>query len=100
MSGGAWGYLGFKLEDSRDKVAATLDLMVHMEHELDWGVSGDTCQKCAELRVIGALYKFFEDGANYTKEVRTILTEHWSNEEFMCPDHIEWKREHEVGTKS
>lgn len=92
MSGGAWGYLSHKLEESGDKLSNTIRFMADIEHELDWGVSGDSCEECAKLRVIAALYKFFEHDANYTDEVKELLTEHWSNEETMCPKDIEWKR--------
>ncbi len=40
-----------------------MELLAQIEHELDWGVSCDTCLACAKLRVVAALIEFFSDGA-------------------------------------
>lgn len=90
MSGGAWGYLSYKLDEYSDRVSDVMEFVSLVEHELDWGVSGDTCQACAEKRVMAAIYQFFEDRAYFTDEVKETLVNH-DNEETMCERHIEWK---------
>lgn len=61
MSGGHWGYKQHRIEEAADYTGSALRLLAAIEHELDWGVSGDTCLKCAEIRVAAALLQFFED---------------------------------------
>lgn len=63
MSGGQWGYRSHEFEDLADRegtVVTGLRLLGAIEHELDWGVSADTCLACAERRVIAALMAYFD----------------------------------------
>lgn len=86
MSGGAWGYLSHKFEEAADRPTMsteTMRLMAVIEHELDWGVSGDTCHACANKRVLAALPQFFEDGGNYADPAIHILRDR-DNLDNMC----------------
>ncbi len=56
MSGGAWGY---RNHNKFQGVANAFNLLASIEHELDWGVSCDTCLECAKARVIEALMLYF-----------------------------------------
>ena len=80
MSGGAWGYLSQELQDLAEhenegqrRINACLLVMAGIEHQLDWGVSGDTCKECAEKRVIAALYALFDDMALDASRALEIL---------------------------
>jgi hypothetical protein len=59
VSGGAWGYQSWKLKELGEELAELLDVVGQVEHELDWGVCGDTCRACARLRVAVALEQYF-----------------------------------------
>lgn len=65
MSGGMWNYLGNDLETSADDATRAINavrLLAAIEHEMDWGISCDTCYECAKLRTIAALETYFGDG--------------------------------------
>ncbi len=64
MSGGAWDYMQNELEQRAKQNAEVWRLLSAIEHELDWGVSADTCLKCAKLRIGSALIHFFDTKAN------------------------------------
>lgn len=64
MSGGAWEYQQFKIEEEALRLGELLRLIAQIEHELDWGVSGDTCLYCAHRRVGVAFEQYFGDGRN------------------------------------
>jgi hypothetical protein len=65
MSGGMWNYLQRRLDDAAENLdfvaRPSLRLLGQIEHELDWGQSGDTCPDCAALRVTAGLLTFFGD---------------------------------------
>lgn len=64
MSGGHWGYLQNRFDEAADRpdlARSSLRLLGQIEHELDWGHSGDTCLECARLRVMAALEQFYDD---------------------------------------
>lgn len=60
MSGGHWNYQSYKLQEQGEYVKAVFDLLAEIEHELDWGMCGDTCHDCAKKRVPEALEAFFD----------------------------------------
>jgi hypothetical protein len=60
MSGGHWEYQQRQIEEQGRRVFAMHAFMAQAEHELDWGLCGDTCLRCAKLRVIAALQKYFD----------------------------------------
>jgi hypothetical protein len=35
--------------------------MAEAEHQLDWGLCGDTCADCARLRVVEGLIRLFDE---------------------------------------
>lgn len=84
MSGGAWEYQQFRIEEEAQRLAATLRLLAEIEHELDWGVSGDTCHKCARIRVGAALEQFFEKQREDASTALAILRDHQQNKCFQC----------------
>ena len=66
MSGGHWGYLSLNLAETESRVAELMRLLSKIEHELDWGISGDACRECAELHVAPAIEALFDRWAgNY-----------------------------------
>lgn len=75
MSGGHWDYLQFRLDEAADMhmPAACLQVLGQVEHELDWGHSGDTCLPCARLRVIAGLETFFDGGAADARAAIAVL---------------------------
>ena len=60
MSGGRWNYMSEKLEAAARANGEVWRLMAALEHELDWGLSGDTCADCAKRRTVCALVAFFD----------------------------------------
>lgn len=64
MSGGHWDYLSFKLEERARPAGEVWRLLAALEHELDWGLSGDSCVACARNRMGPALEAFFDAGCN------------------------------------
>ncbi len=74
MSGGHWEYLSYKIEE---RIGAPLDevwrLLAGVEHELDWGICGDTCYECAKINVIDALEAYFDSQATDVTQSLIIL---------------------------
>lgn len=60
MSGGHWGYQSHELQERAEWMRNVLLVLAQVEHELDWGVSCDTCLSCARNRVGVAWEEFFE----------------------------------------
>ena len=60
MSGGHWNYMSQKLAERGTEAKELWRLMAVIEHELDWGICGDTCYACAAIRVVKALEAFFD----------------------------------------
>ena len=87
MSGGHWEYLSYKLEErAEDAMSAieALKLLAAIEHEMDWGIAGDSCYECAKLRVIAALEQFFDGRARDASAAIAIVRD-WRNLEQVCP---------------
>jgi len=83
MSGGHWDYLSYKLEERGAGQEEVWNLLAVIEHEMDWGLSGDTCRKCAYIRVPLALEAFFDTGATDAKTAISIMRD---REQYLCPD--------------
>lgn len=64
MSGGHWDYLSRKLEERAEFGGNIWTLLAQLEHELDWGLSCDTCLRCARKRVAASLEAYFDGGAS------------------------------------
>ena len=79
MSGGHWGYRTQEFLEMGQNVAELYQVISMIEHELDWGISGDTCFDCAKLRVVEALLDYF-DG-----EVATAIIVGSAREHNQCP---------------
>lgn len=59
MSGGAWGYLQYRIEEAGERIGTVARVLAQIEHVLDWGDSGDTCRQCAELSALAGLRGLF-----------------------------------------
>lgn len=84
MSGGHWDYLSHKLIDRAEELGHAKEafyLLAAIEHELDWGLSCDTCRECAKLRTVAALIQFFNDSAYKADAAMAIARDHKQN---MC----------------
>lgn len=74
MSGGNWDYLQYKLmERANYSLADVWTLLGALEHELDWGISGDTCYECAKIRTINALEAYFDTQARSIENAIRLL---------------------------
>lgn len=85
MSGGMWNYLSQELDARADDLLAAAQgmmLLAVIEHELDWGISGDTCHECAKLRAVAALEQFFSDNANDASAAMALARDGKQN---LCP---------------
>lgn len=87
MSGGHWDYLSQQLED-RSVLGNVWDLLAAIEHEMDWGLCGDTCKKCAYIRVPLALEAFFDSQA---REVKTAISIVRDRQQYLCDDCKKYK---------
>lgn len=93
MSGGAWDYLSYKLEEMAEnaqRYLGALRLLAAIEHEMDWGISGDTCYECAKLRVIAALETFFDGGAQDDGPAVAVARDGKQN---LCPKCLEREKQ-------
>jgi hypothetical protein len=45
MSGGAWNYQQYRIEEDAERVAAFLRAVAKSEHIVDWAESGDTARR-------------------------------------------------------
>ena len=73
MSGGHWNYLSHRLEERSEYAGDVWKLLAAIEHELDWGISCDTCQECAEIRTVRAIKAFFDtDATNVETAIRLV----------------------------
>lgn len=61
MSGGHWNYEEHNHRDQAEMFAGWLRLLPEVEHELDWGICGDTCLTCAYMNV-GRAVEYVLDG--------------------------------------
>lgn len=85
MSGGHWDY-GKQLEDDQEALERVLNgqkLLKGIEHELDWGMSCDSCLECAKLRVLAALEQFFDDRMEASAAI-DLLNDPYRNECVKC----------------
>lgn len=74
MSGGHWGYLRTQLEERAGQpLNEVWRMLAAIEHELDYGISCDTCYECAKIRVINALESYFDTGATSVENPLRIL---------------------------
>lgn len=80
MSGGHWGYMGDRLEYHIQHAIADKELwslIQVLEHELDWGWSGDSCRDCAIQRTGYAISAFFDEQCvNATKAMAIARDSH------------------------
>ena len=60
MSGGHWDYMQEHIQEASHISGEALRLLAVIEHELDWGHSGDSCLECARLRCVAAIEAFFD----------------------------------------
>ena len=75
MSGGHWDYRVQEFLEMGQNVAELCQVISVIEHELDWGISGDTCFDCAKLRVVETLLDYF-DGEVATAVITASAREH------------------------
>ena len=74
MSGGHWGYLYTQLEERAGQpLNEVWRLLAAIEHELDYGISCDTCYECAKIRTINALESYFDTGATSIENAMRLL---------------------------
>ena len=91
MSGGRWDY-GRALEDNQEalqRLTATNEVMTTVEHEMDWGYSGDTCRECSKLRALAALEQFFDDRCGSAAASVAIARDHRQNRCSKCLKRVE-----------
>ena len=81
MSGGAWGYRSEHYREVAEEVQETFELLAIFEHELDWGICGDTCSTCAKNRVAEALIQYFDGN---TVAARAIARDQKQHQCYRC----------------
>mgnify|MGYP003513141636 FL=1 len=84
MSGGAFGYQAFKLEDLESIITPSVKFVAALEHEVDWAVNGDDC---TQRRVWNALISFFyfledRDEKDFEQAMQRLTNREDKN--FMC----------------
>jgi len=60
MSGGAWSYKQFKIEEMAEEVKELLLVVSKTEHIVDWAVSADTSREDAKEELFQLWYDTFE----------------------------------------
>ncbi len=88
VSGGHWNYLGRRLEENAKSGGEMFRLLGALEHELDWGLCGDTCYACAANRMAPALCAFFDGGCDDATLAIAVARDH---RQHMCADCAERK---------
>lgn len=88
MSGGHWNYLGHKLQDRAEYAGNVWGLLGAIEHELDYGISCDTCYECANIRVINALEAYFDTEATSVDNSLRLIR----SSESECAKCKEWDK--------
>lgn len=90
MSGGHWQYGTHCLQETSDaleRLNLEHQFLRALQHELDWGHSGDSCLECARLRVISgldALFTMLDEGGDFG-EILTRLK--MGGAETVCSRH-------------
>lgn len=81
MSGGSWNYQQHRLEDLALDSSRAIKLLAKIEHELDWGICGDTCYECAKERVVAGLEAYFRSliGDEHFEDALEILDDYDRN---------------------
>ncbi len=79
MSGGHWNYSDEYYREMGVQVASTFEFLAVLEHELDWGICGDTCYQCVKNRMSEALEAYF--GGNTSSAIALARDRH----QFQCP---------------
>ena len=79
MSGGHWDYMGRQLEERAVSAGEVWKLMAVLEHELDWGLSADTCAQCARNRMAPALEAFFDSRCEDASTAMAIARDGYQN---------------------
>lgn len=95
MSGGHWNY-GMTLEDNDEALRRVLQgnqVLKQAEHELDWGLSGDTCTPCAKLRILAGLEQFFDDGCADASAAIALMRDYDQN---ICDKCQKWQAERDA----
>lgn len=71
MSGGAWGYLAYKLRDGEIPLAwlpTIFGALADVEHLMDWAVSLDTSKEAAMPEVWDRLVTMFDAISDHTSD--------------------------------
>mgnify|MGYP001618446931 CR=1 FL=1 len=79
MSGGHWDYMSQRLVDRAVESSEVWLLMAALEHELDWGLSRDTCPECAKCRAAAALIAFFDHNCSDATRAIAIARDYKQN---------------------
>ncbi len=91
MSGEHWPWPAEeKLVDTAYELKETFELLAVLHHELNWGLSGDSCLKCAYNRMAPALVEYFD--GNYPA-AKAIARDH---RQYQCDDC--YQRDHQKET--
>jgi hypothetical protein len=61
MSGGAWGYQQYRIEEKAVEIAALLRAVAESEHIVDWSESCDTLREDAERQLYDLWVKTFNE---------------------------------------
>ena len=59
MSGGAWQYQQYHIEEKAEEIAALLKAVAETEHIVDWAVSGDTLRSEAASELFDLWERIF-----------------------------------------
>lgn len=83
MSGGRWNYMSGMIGNTGDHLREVFRFLAVVEHELDWGISCDTCLACAKKRLGEAMIYFF-DAYQYESKVDAAIAVMRDNQQNLC----------------
>jgi len=86
MSGGHWNYLSSKLDERAIESHEVWRLLSTIEHELDWGICGDTCVGCAKIRVAEAMECFFDYNCRDATRAIALMNDRKQNRCLKCEE--------------
>ena len=61
MSGGAWNYQQYKIEEKTEELAKLLKAVAQTEHIVDWAISCDTTREDAARELFDLWVKTFNE---------------------------------------
>ena len=94
MSGGHWNYMAHRLNDWAKHNSEVWRFLAVVEHELDWGICGDSCHDCARTRLGPAMEAFFDSNGEDATIAIALMRD---RDQHQCAKCVEYDRRRAAG---